>query len=151
MFMTDLDQTRIIRMLQCADSGEIPKGVEEQYGLYRTAWTREGMPGDLPMPILMNICVAVCPQKLAPKRLVVELPKKLADLPAPEEPDVLSGGHPITYESPTEGIMTGRFIEKTKNGMLKVSFGDSGVRVISPKNAHVPNLSAPDPHVHQVI
>mgnify|MGYP005817620735 CR=1 FL=1 len=150
MFMTDMDQVRIVRMLQCENSGKIPKAVEEQYGLYRTAWAREGMTGDLPMPILMNICVATVPEQLKPKKLVVELPSQRAD-PAPVEPDVLSGGHPITYESPTEGIMTGRFIEKTKNGMFKVSFGESGVRVISPKNAHVPSLSAPDPHVHQVI
>jgi len=152
-FMTDVDQDHVVKILQCENSGKIPKEVEELYGRYRKAWSRLLQVGNLPIPILMNICVDAAPEHLTPRTHAgprVVLPERPEERVAKEDADV-SRGHPITYESPSEGVMTGHFIQKTKNGMFKVNFGEAGVRIISPKNAHIPTLGPPNPNVAQVI
>ena len=151
-FMTDVDQGHVIQILQCENSGNIPKKVEDLYGRYQKAWSRLLQVGNLPIPILMNICIEAAPEMVVPKQQVG--PRLVLETAPPEEEPIsgeLDSGHPITYESPTDGVVTGRFLTKTKNGMYKVDFGESGVKVISPKKVHVPTLSPPNPNAVQVM
>lgn len=153
-FMTDEDQQHVIQILQCENSGNIPKKVEDLYGQYQKAWSRLLQVGSLPVPILMNICIEAAPELIPSQQPGVRTasPEPVSSTEETTEDGEMAAGHPITYESPTDGVVTGRFVAKTKNGMYKVDFGDNvGVKVISPKKAHVPSLSLPDPNVVQVI
>ena len=49
-FMTDVDQDHVVKILQCENSGKIPKEVEELYGRYQKAWSRLLQVGNLPVP-----------------------------------------------------------------------------------------------------
>ena len=149
MFLNDVDQERVLQILNCETSDKIPKEVEEEYGRYQKAWGRSNQVGPLPLPILMNICVDAAPSYLTPKPLVLEIPTAAKE--TLESPVEFGAGHPVTYESPREGIMTGRFVEETKNGKYKVDFGEAGVRMIAKKNAHIPDLAPPSPNKAQVI